>query len=199
MLESMTQAIRVMIADYKILLDANVLANYAVCDLYLRLAEKPRLFLPKWSPDILEEVYNTHVNKLDWPEELANSFQDAVREAFPEAMINDYQELIPAMTNDEKDRHVLAAAVKDKLNLIITFNLKDFKQEDLAKWNIEAIHPQDYLLTLYSMKPGIVMMKLSKIAQRKDQDLEDLVLDFGKSLPKFSKKLLEDMGEDTTY
>jgi len=195
----MTQAIRVMIADYKILLDANVLANYAVCDLYLRLAEKPRLFLPKWSPDILEEVYNTHVNKLDWPEELANSFQDAVREAFPEAMINDYQELIPAMTNDEKDRHVLAAAVKDKLNLIITFNLKDFKQEDLAKWNIEAIHPQDYLLTLYSMKPGIVMMKLSKIAQRKDQDLEDLVLDFGKSLPKFSKKLLEDMGEDTTY
>lgn len=49
------------------------------------------------------------------------------------------------------------------------------------------------------MKPGIVMMKLAKIAQKKDQDLEDLVLDFGKSLPKFSKKLLEDMGEDTTY
>jgi len=54
----MKQAIRVMIADYKILLDANVLANYAVCNLYLRLAEKPRLFLPKWSPDILDEVYN---------------------------------------------------------------------------------------------------------------------------------------------
>jgi len=193
------QAIRVMIADYKILLDANVLANYAVCNLYLRLAEKPRLFLPKWSPDILDEVFNTHVNKLNWPKDLADSFQDSVQEAFPEAMINDYQELIPAMTNDEKDRHVLAAAVKDKLNLIITFNLKDFKEEDLAKWNIEAMHPQDYLLTLYSMKPGIVMMKLSKIAQRKDQDLEDLILDFGKSLPKFSKKLLEDMGEDTTY
>lgn len=62
----MTQAIRVMIADYKILLDACVLANYDVCNLYLRLAEKPRLFLPKWSPDILDEVYNTHVNKLDW-------------------------------------------------------------------------------------------------------------------------------------
>ncbi len=197
--ESMIQAIRVMIADFKILLDACVLANYGVCNLYLRLAEKPRLFLPKWSPDILDEVYKTHVDKLDWPERLADSFQDAVREAFPEAMITEYRELIPAMTNDEKDRHVLAAAVKDKLNLIITFNLKDFKEEDLDKWDIEAMHPQDYLLTLYSMKPGIVMMKLSKIAQKKDQDLEELVLDFGKSLPKFSKKLLDDMGEDTTY
>lgn len=74
----MTQAIRAMIADYKILLDANVLANYAVCNLYLRLAEKPRLFLPKWSPDILDEVYSTHVNKLNWPKDLADSFQDAV-------------------------------------------------------------------------------------------------------------------------
>lgn len=122
----MTQAIRVMIADYKILLDACVLANYGVCNLYLRLAEKPRLFLPKWSPDILDEVYDTHTDKLGWPVKLADSFQDAVRDAFPEAIITDYQELIPVMTNDEKDRHVLAAAVKDKLNLIITFNLKDF-------------------------------------------------------------------------
>lgn len=32
-------------ADFKIVLDACVLANIAVCDLFLRLAEKPRLFL----------------------------------------------------------------------------------------------------------------------------------------------------------
>ena len=79
-------------------------------------------------------------------------------------MITDYQELIPVMTNDKKDRHVLAAAVRGKLSLIITFNLKDFKTEDLAKWDVEAMHPQDYLLTLYSMKLGIVMIKLAKIA-----------------------------------
>lgn len=195
----MIQATGVMIADYKIVLDACVLANYGVCNLYLRLAEKPRLFLPRWSPDILDEVYQTHLNKLEWPERLADSFQQAVKESFPEAMITGYQDFIPLMTNDEKDRHVLAAAVREKINLIITFNLKDFKEEDLAKWDVEAMHPQDYLLTLYAMKPGRVMMKLAKIAQRKDQDLEDLVLDFGRSLPRFSQKLLEDMGEDTIY
>lgn len=52
-----------MIADYKVLLDACVLANFAVCDLYLRLAEHPRLLLPKWSEDILKEVCRTHVKK----------------------------------------------------------------------------------------------------------------------------------------
>ena len=103
------------------------------------------------------------------------------------------------MSNYEKDRHVLAAAVRERLRIIITFNLKDFREKDLAKWDIKAQHPQDYLLTLYSMKPGVVIMKLSKIAQKKNQDLEDTILDFGTSLPKFSKRLLEDMGEDTLW
>jgi hypothetical protein len=68
-----------MIAEDKILLDANVLANYSVCDLYLRLAEKPRLFLPKWSPDILDETYRTHIEKLGWDKPLADSFQMALK------------------------------------------------------------------------------------------------------------------------
>jgi hypothetical protein len=186
-------------ADQKILLDACVLANYGVCDLYLRLAEKPRLFLPKWSQDILDEVYRTHTEKLDWDRPLANSFQNAVKKAFPEALIAGYKQLIPLMTNEEKDRHVLAAGVRGKLNIIITFNLKDFKPEDLATWGIKSLHPQQYLLTLYSINPGIVTAKLAKIAQRKNQDLEDTILDLGASLPEFSKRLLEDMGEGRTY
>lgn len=31
-------------ADFRVCLDANVLANQAVCDLLLRLAEYPRLY-----------------------------------------------------------------------------------------------------------------------------------------------------------
>jgi len=183
-----------MIADYKILLDACVLANYGVCDLYLRLAEKPRMLLPKWSQQILDEVRNTHVEKLDWPEELANSFQDSLKEHFPETAVTGFEELIPVMTNDEKDRHVLAAAVREKVDLIITFNLKDFKDEHLSKWNLEAIHPQEYLLSLYSMNPAVVTLKLSKIATDRNEDMEDVILNLGKSLPKFSSKLMDDLG-----
>ncbi|MCC5942732.1 MAG: PIN domain-containing protein [Balneolaceae bacterium] len=182
-------------ADYKVLLDANVLANYAVCDLYLRLAEKPRLLLPKWTEEILNEVHKTHVEKLGWSPELADTFRQALNNAFPEAFITGYEELIPLMTNDEKDRHVLAAAVREKLDIIITFNLKDFKPENLKKWGIRALHPQDYLLTLYSMNPQVVIMKLNQIARKKEEELEDTIIQFGKVLPAFSTRLLEDMGK----
>jgi len=145
----------------------------------------------------LDEFYNTHFEKLDWPEELAISFQKALRKHFPEVMVTGYKDLIPVMRNDEKDRHVLAAAVRDNNDLIITFNLKDFETEHLEKWDLEAVHPQDYLLSLYYMKPTVVMMKLSKIASDRNKDLEDVILDLGKALPKFSQKLMDDLGTVT--
>lgn len=86
-----------MIADYRTLLDSNVLANYGVCDLYLRLGEKPRMLIPKWSDQILEEVYRTHIKKLDWPKDLADYFQTEINKAYPDASISGYQELIPIM------------------------------------------------------------------------------------------------------
>lgn len=45
-----------MIADFKVVIDACVLADFGVCDLFLRLAEKPRLFLPQWSEELLDEI-----------------------------------------------------------------------------------------------------------------------------------------------
>lgn len=59
-------------ANFGATLDACVLANYSVCDLFLRLAETPRLYVPHWSEKILEEVRRTHIEKLDWPENLAD-------------------------------------------------------------------------------------------------------------------------------
>jgi predicted nucleic acid-binding protein len=176
-------------------LDACLLANFGVCDLYLRLAETPRMLLPKWSQQILDEVYNTHINKLGWDKRLSNSFQNALKEHFSEAMITGFEELTLAMTNDEKDRHVFAAAVRENVDLIITFNLKDFGEEHLTKWNLEVIHPQDYLLSLYSMNPAVVTMKLSKIDTDRNKDMEDTVLNLGKSLPKFSFKPMDILGK----
>ena len=50
-------------ADFKVVLDACVLANYGVANLLLLLAEKPRLYLPLWSEEILAETYRTQVGK----------------------------------------------------------------------------------------------------------------------------------------
>jgi predicted nucleic acid-binding protein len=146
------------IADFRVVLDACVLANYAVTDVFLTFAEEPRLYLPRWSEKILEETRRTH-ERLKWPGELIDYFQQQVREHFPEALVTDYERYIDLCENDPKDRHVLACAIAGHAEIIVTFNLRDFQPEALQKWNIVAMHPQDQLLSLYGLDPQIGLYK----------------------------------------
>jgi predicted nucleic acid-binding protein len=127
-------------ADFSVVLDACVLANFGVCDLFLRLAEHPRLYTPRWSEDILAEVKRTHLRKLKWPKKLAESWQQKVRANFPEAPVMSYEPLVPKLQNQQKDRHVLAAAIKGHASLIVTFNLKDFPETALQPWGVKVAH-----------------------------------------------------------
>jgi len=68
--------------DTAVLLDACVLAPFSVCDLFLRLAEEPRLYRPRWSEEILAEVRRTQIDKLGWPEHLAYYWVSRCRPAF---------------------------------------------------------------------------------------------------------------------
>lgn len=181
-------------ADYRIFLDACVLANYGVCDLLLRLSERPRLIVPHWSAEVLAEVRRTHSEKLGWPQDLVDSFQVQVRKAFPEAEIAGYENLVSGLSNDPKDRHVLAAAIRGACPLILTFNLKHFPAKALAQWSIEASHPQDYLLVLYEMEPKQVIGCLGEIAGRRKLEIEDVLIRLGRTLPSFSSRLLDDLG-----
>ena len=78
-------------ADFKVVLDACVLANYGVANLLLLLAEKPRLYLPVWSDEILAETRRTQVGKLGWEERLTDRFHSQLRSQFPESMVTDYE------------------------------------------------------------------------------------------------------------
>lgn len=184
-------------SDFPVILDACVLANGRLCDLYLRLAEPPQLYLPLWSEEILNEVHRTQTAKLKkpYPPERADEWRSAVTRAFPEACVEGWESLVPAMTNEEKDRHVLAAAVKAKVSVIVTFNLKHFPVAALQPLGIEAVHPQDYLLTLWSMHPAVVVSKLLAMARDQCRELEDVLIHLGKSVPRFSSQILEDMGQ----
>ena len=181
-------------ADYRIFVDACVLANQGVCDLLLRLSERPRLIVPHWSAEVLAEVRRTHSEKLGWPAHLVDSFQHEIRCAFPEAEIDGYESLMPGLSNDAKDRHVLAAAIRGDCPLILTFNLKHFPAEALAHWSVQASHPQDYLLVLYEMEPKQVIGRLGEIAGRRKLEIEDVLIHLGRVLPAFSSRLLDDLG-----
>jgi len=49
---------------------------------------------------------------------------------------------------DQNDRHVLAAAISSHSCIILTFNLKDFPATELEKYDIRALHPDDFISDL---------------------------------------------------
>ena len=97
------------------------------------------------------------------------------------------------MTNDPKDQHVLAAAIHGRADVIVTFNLKDFPEEALSPWGIEAQHPQEYLLTLYEIDDRQVVARVSAIAAGRGEDMEDVLVRLGQAVPAFARRLLDDL------
>lgn len=180
-------------ADFKVVLDACVLANFGVANLVLSLAEKPRLYLPVWSEEILAETRRTQVGRFGWEERIADSLQAQLRTVFPESLIQGFDHLIGECTNDPKDRHVLACAIHCKAEVILTFNLRDFPPHSLARWGIAAEHHQDYLLMLFELEPLQMIHQLGIIAGKRGCTLEDQLIDIGRFLPAFSSKVLEEL------
>ena len=187
--------------DFIVCLDACVLCPPALCDVLLRLADHPRLYRPVFSLEILEEVKRTQTKKFKRPysEEKAEHWRAEVLKAFPEALVEDYEQIIPALTNDEKDRHVLAAAIRGQAQHVVTANLKHFKEADLTPWDITALHPQSYLLTLFEHSPERVTDCLHKIADdrsKKGRDVspEKVLSTLSSTVPLFAKEVADDLG-----
>jgi predicted nucleic acid-binding protein len=65
--------------------------------------------------------------------------------------------MLQAMTNDPKDRHVLAAAFTAQTDVIVTNNIKDFRENDLAPWNIKAQSPDEFLSDLFDDYPDSIL------------------------------------------
>ena len=147
-----------------VVLDACVLANFSLCDTLLRLAEPPRLYEPRWSEEIIRETTRTLELKLGWPNSLTAHLEKELRAHFSEAWISGYESLIPGMTNDEEDRHVVAAAVHDEAAIVLTLNLRHFRPEHLALWGVRALHPQSFLIGIFRQEQAVVMTKLEQQA-----------------------------------
>jgi hypothetical protein len=181
------------IADFRVILDACILANFAVADVFLTFAEEPRLFLPRWSETILEETRRTQSEDFGWPDRLVRSFHETLRGHFPEAMVAGYEPLIEQCKNDKKDRHVLVCAIHCQAEVIVTFNLRHFPEETLKPWNITAVHPQDQLLSLYGLEQQLGLYKLTQIANRKQADLKDYLIDLGRYVPALCRHVFEEL------
>ncbi|TMQ11902.1 MAG: PIN domain-containing protein [Deltaproteobacteria bacterium] len=95
-------------APFIVLLDANVLFPFSLRDTLLRAAAAG-FYQVRWSSQILDEMARNLVSTGTMPEEKAQRLRAIMEREFPEAEVTDYEHLIAAMKNHEKDRHVAAA------------------------------------------------------------------------------------------
>jgi predicted nucleic acid-binding protein len=172
-------------SDYPVMLDACVLLPMPLADTLLRMAETPRLYLPRWSDETLTEISRNLIQKWSKTPEQAARRETAMREWFPESLISGYGHLLASMTNDAKDKHVLAAAVISSTKLIVTYNSNHFPKESLEPYEIECQGPSTFLIGLYDLEPGVVVQKLSEQAQNIGLSLEQLMLRLRINVPGF--------------
>lgn len=134
-------------------LDANVLVPAPLRDVLLRSAEAA-LYRPHWTDTILNEVRRAIVEHRMADQARAQRLVDRLRDAFPEAEIHGYEPLQTLMANDPKDRHVLAAAVSAKAEVIVSANVRHFPEEALAPWGIVVQSPDQFLTSLLELAPA---------------------------------------------
>jgi len=124
-------------------LDTNVMYPLWIRDLMLWFAHHD-LYTPKWSKHIFDEWLDVMIFKGITQAE-AHKRTAIVNDAFPDALVENYEPLIPTLKlPDEKDNHVLAAAIKTNANLIVTNNLKHFPYEYLSSFGLTAKNADDF-------------------------------------------------------
>jgi predicted nucleic acid-binding protein len=155
------------VAAISALLDSCVLYPARLRDLLLSLAAAG-LFRPIWSDIIQEEwMNNVLANRPDLTRAQLEATRSAMDRAFPAASVSGFESLIPALSlPDPNDRHVLAAALHARAELIITVNLKDFPTAALTPHSIIAAHPDAFVDYLFDLDEREAIGGIAKMRSR---------------------------------
>lgn len=185
------------VAPFKVVLDANVLYPFSLRDTLLRAAAEG-FFQLYWSDEILDETTRNLVASGTITEQQATRLRSAMTGAFPESMVTGHEHLIDAMPNHEKDRHVAAAAVKAGAQVIVTSNRKDFRT---LPDGIEAQSPDEFLPNLFDLDPdGMVELirEQAKALCNPPRAFDELLRGLAKSVPDFASSVADRAGLSLT-
>jgi hypothetical protein len=155
------------VARYTVVYDACVLYPAPLRDLLMQLATA-NLFRARWTDEIHEEwISNLLKARSDIsPEALART-RSLMNRAVPDCLVSGYEYLIPSIVlPDPNDRHVVAAAVHARADAIVTFNLSDFPNGTLSQYNLEAIHPDDFITYQLDLDQAAVLVAVQQCHHR---------------------------------
>jgi predicted nucleic acid-binding protein len=180
--------------NFLVLLDACVLVPAALRDTLLRLAEHPRLYVPRWSEEIIVETVRNLQNRIGLAEDKTAHLVAQLRKHFADSWVAGYEPLITSMDNHPKDRHVLAAAVKCGAQVIVTYNKRDFPAAATEPWGIEVQGPSTFLKYQYDLNPSIVVDKLHAQARDLGRTLSEQLAVLRKAAPAFVDTVCLELG-----
>jgi len=114
------------------------------------------LFKAHWTDHIHDEWINALMRTQKHSRETLSRARKLMDLHVRDAKVHGYEPLIEGLQlPDPDDRHVLAAAIRSNANAIVTFNLKDFPERSLRQYDIEVIHPDDFILYQIDMAPTV--------------------------------------------
>jgi predicted nucleic acid-binding protein len=155
------------LGNFTAFLDASVLYPAPLRDLLLEVAVAD-LYRAKWSNAVHEEWIRAVLkNRLDLARARLERTRDLINAHTRDALVTDFEQLIDILDlPDADDRHVLAAAIKGRADLIVTFNLKHFPAEKLDPWGIEAQHPDEFLTHQFHLSQPVFLQAVKTVRLR---------------------------------
>jgi len=145
-----------MISTFTAFIDANVFYGARLRSLVLFVAQS-KLFRARWSEKIHDEwISNLLANRSDLKDADFARTRAAMNASVPDCLVEGYESLMTGLNlPDQDDRHVVAAAIMTRANVIVTFNEKDFPSNILKPLRLHAKHPDEFLMDTLSLSPEL--------------------------------------------
>lgn len=143
-------------ATFTAIFDACVLYPAPLRDTLLHIA-KTGLFRARWTEHIHAEWIENLVAAGRERKKLQRT-RGLMDAAVPDCLVTKYEPLIDKLElPDPDDRHVLAAAIVGRADVIVTSNLRHFPTAALAKFGIKAQHPDDFIACQFDLAPALMV------------------------------------------
>ncbi len=137
--------------------------------------------------DETEKAITAMLGKKDYEDaaERASTARILMNKAFAEATVSDYERVGKGISKlpDEGDRHVIAAAIKSKADIIVTENLKDFPRKVLAIYGIEAKSSDEFIADAIDLNTSLAIDAIKRLwlrLKRPEKTSEVFLLDMEK-------------------
>ncbi len=143
-------------------LDACVLYPFHTRNLLVQFAVD-RLMDARWTDAIHDEwVRNLAANVLEIGMGRLQRTRDLMNATLPTADVRGYEPLISGIVlPDPDDRHVAAAAIAGGASVIVTWNIADFPEAELARHGLRRETPDQFALGLHDAAPEAVLASVA--------------------------------------